>query len=79
MKKKILNLKEEYEDGYTVEQKVFDSDTGVMMFNVYDLTDCPEDATINRCLFSAGQYLRAIRIGLRLASEGYDEVEFVSK
>ena len=79
MKKKILNLKEEYEDGYTIEQKVFDADTGDMMFDVYDLTDFPEDATISRSLFSAGQYLRAVRIGLRLASEGYDEVEFVSE
>lgn len=74
--KKILKLETELDDNGVCEEKVFDG--GNMLFNVYNLTDYPEDATISRDLFSAFQYLRAVRYGIELAKQGYDEVEYVS-
>lgn len=59
------------------EQSVYDPETDDELFSVCDLTKCPEDATINRDLFDADDYLRAVRYGIELAKAGYDEVEYV--
>lgn len=77
MRKKILKLADDQEWGLR-EQTVYDPDTDGELFRVYDLTECPEDATIDRDLFDAGDYLRAVRYGIELAKEGYDEVEYIS-
>lgn len=74
--KKILKLETELDDFGVCEEKVFDGDN--LLFDVYNMTDCPEDATISRDLFSASQYLRAVRYGIELAKKGYDEVEYIS-
>lgn len=45
-------------------------------FAVSNLDACPEDAIIGRDLFDAYDYLEAVRYGMNLAKQGYDEVEF---
>ena len=73
--KKILRLyvEEDYYDGITYEL-VRDEET--YLFSVCNLNECPEDAMIGRDLFDAGDYLKAIRYGIELAKQGYDEVEY---
>lgn len=75
MKKKILKLETEFEDGYIVGERVYDGKKH--MFSVYDLTECPEDATIYRDLFNSADYLSAVQYGIELAKQGYDEVGYV--
>ena len=45
-------------------------------FRVYNLSECPEDAIIGRDLFDADDYLRAVKYGMKLAQQGYDDVEY---
>ena len=74
--KKLLELEVEHDDFGICAETVYDNEK--MLFSVYNLTEFPEDATISRDLFSAAQYLRAVRYGMELAKQGYDEVEYVS-
>ncbi len=78
MKKKILEIADKQSDWGMREQSVYDPETDDELFSVYDLTEYPEDVTINRDLFDADDYLRAVRYGIELAKEGYDEVEYIS-
>lgn len=78
MKKKILEIADEQSEWGMREQTVYDPETDGELFSVHDLTECPEDATVNRGLFDAGDYLRAVRYGIELTKAGYDEVEYVS-
>lgn len=43
-------------------------------FQVYNLNECPEDAIIGRELFDAADYLSAVRFGMKLAQEGYNQI-----
>ena len=78
MKKKILELEDEQSSWGMRGQSVYDPETEDELFSVHDLTERPEDATINRDLFDSADYLRAVRYGIELAKAGYDEVEYVS-
>lgn len=78
MKKKILEIANIQSELGMREQSVYDTATDDEIFSVHDLTECPEDATINRKLFDASDFLRAVRYGIELAKAGYDEVEYVS-
>jgi hypothetical protein len=75
--KKFLKLyvKEDYYDRVTYES-VRDEEDGYL-FSVSNLNECPEDAIIGRDLFDAHDYLKAVRYGIELAKQGYDEVEYV--
>lgn len=55
-------------------QNVFDSD-GRNIFCVYDLNDSPEDAILGRRLFDAGDFINAIKLGMRIAKAGYEDLE----
>ena len=56
-------------------QKVWsDNEDGRFRFRVSDLTDCPEDATIDRDLFCGHDFIRAVELGFRIAKLGYDEI-----
>lgn len=55
------------------QQRVTSDEPGVD-FRVYDLNECPEDATIDRDLFNAHNYISALRLGMKLAMDGYDEL-----
>jgi hypothetical protein len=76
--KKILNLYVEESDfeGITYEEV---SDGNKSLFTVSNLDECPEDAIIRRSLFDAYDYLKAVRYGIELAKQGYDEVEYVEE
>lgn len=43
-------------------------------YRVYNLWDCPEDACIQRDLVSADEWLDAVRLGMKLAQKGYDNI-----
>jgi hypothetical protein len=73
MKKKILNLYEERDYYGPTYQEISDEEN--LLFTVSNLNEYPEDATINRDLFSAQQYIKAVRYGIKLAKQGYDDVE----
>lgn len=73
---KIFKLVEE-EDEYnsiTSSQTVYDGDKTV--FDVWNLEECPEDAIIDRSLFDAYDWLRAVKYGIELALKGYTDVGF---
>lgn len=73
MKKKILDLYEERNYYGPTYQEISDEEN--LLFTVSNLNEYPEDATINRDLFSAQQYIKAVRYGIKLAKQGYDDVE----
>ena len=51
-------------------------DTDVYLyFKAYDMCECPEDATLSRDLFNGEDYIQAIKLGMKLANLGYDEIE----
>lgn len=73
---KVFKLVEE-EDEYnsiTSSQTVYDGDKTV--FDVWNLEECPEDAIIDRSLFNAFDWLRAVKYGIELARQGYTNVGF---
>lgn len=73
--KKILKLyvEEKWYEGITYEQV---NNEEKCLFSVSNLNECPEDAIIGRDLFDADDYLKAVRYGIELAKQGYDEVEY---
>lgn len=73
MKKKILDLYEERNYYGPTYQEISDEEN--LLFTVSNLSEYPEDATINRDLFSAQQYIKAVKYGIKLAKQGYDDVE----
>lgn len=73
--KKILKLYEE-EDEYVGVCYQYVSDELGKRFSVYNLNECPEDAIIDRDLFSADDYLNAVKYGIALAQQGYDDAEY---
>lgn len=48
---------------------------GKVLYDVRNLTDCPEDAIIVRGLVSCDEIIRYIELGMKLAAEGYTSVE----
>lgn len=73
-KVKALALVDEEDKWGMCSQEVYDG--GSLLFRVYDLCDCPEDAIIGRDLFDAHQWLEAVRYGMELAKQGYTSVGF---
>lgn len=47
----------------------------MLAFSVHNLCECPEDAIIGRDLFDADDYIRAVKTGMRLAQEGYTDID----
>lgn len=70
---KLIEEEDEY-NGITSSQEVYDVDNCV--FHVWNLDECPEDAIIDRSLFSAYDWLRAVKYGIELARQGYTNVGF---
>lgn len=66
------------EDGFDTYHQIKDvtNDPDVnLSFRASDLSDCPEDATLNRYLFNGWDYIKAIELGMKLAILGYDGIE----
>ena len=68
---------EDYDD-CPVSQKV-EWDDGVRSgsYRVSNLWDCPEDACIGRDLFSADDFIAAVKFGMLLAQDGYTGIHTV--
>lgn len=58
--------------GFCKGEEVYDGDK--LLFDVYNLTDCPEDAIVGRSLFSSSNWIDAVRLGMELSRQGYDDV-----
>ena len=57
-------------------QYLYDLDSGLEIFSVSDLSECPEDAIIGRDLTDAGNIVDFIELGIKYAKEGYSEVKY---
>ena len=76
MKPLILNFAEDVDEYYYCRQKVWsENEDEKIQFFVQDLCECPEDAIIGRDLFSGHDFIEALRLGMKLAQEGYDSIE----
>lgn len=73
-KKLVIHVLDEC-NNYTRSQEVWSDDCKKVSYSVYDLSECPEDAVIGRELFSAYQYIEAIKLGMELAKQGYTGIE----
>lgn len=58
--------------GFCKGEEVYDGDK--LLFDVCNLTDCPEDAIVGRSLFSSSDWINAVRLGMELSRQGYDDV-----
>jgi hypothetical protein len=72
-KTKVFYVKEE--SNWENESQELLDEKGNSIYEVYNLTDCPEDATIHRGLFSAYDYIEAVRYGIQLARQGVMEIK----
>lgn len=61
------------EDDYIQWQELYD-ENGKEIFSVYSLDDCPEDAIPERGLFNVGNFISAVRLGMKLANYGYTDI-----
>lgn len=75
MKKELILRIEEGEYGVVCGHEVLDGEQTI--FSAYNLCECPEDAIIGRDLFDANDYLSAVKYGIELAKNGYNEVELL--
>lgn len=68
----IYQESDDYEE-ITTYQEINDKEHNIK-FSVSNLNWNPEDALIDRALFSAGDYIDALNKGIELANQGYTEV-----
>lgn len=68
-----LTLYQRKEDYDIVFQRLKDENDKTI-FTVGNLNETPEDAIIGRDLFDVGDYLDAVRLGIKLANFGYTDV-----
>ena len=61
--------------GDVFHQKVVCTEVPDVNYSVRDLCDCPEDAIIHRDLVSAYDYIDILKLGMRLAFDGYTDIE----
>ena len=58
--------------GFCKGEEVYDGNK--LLFDVYNLTDCPEDAIVGRSLFGASNFMDAVRLGMELSRQGYADI-----
>lgn len=78
MSEKTYNFSAEYQvdsDGYAVGVSLFDQNDE-MVFSAWNLDEFPEDAVIGRDLFDEMGFIKAVQLGISLAKQGYDDVDF---
>lgn len=74
---KTLNLKlyECYEDCCCQKQRLYSTDCEIpVAFLAFDLNEYPEMATLNKELFNAEEYVKALELGMKLAKAGYTSI-----
>lgn len=69
---KVTEVTSEY--GRVIQQRIEDEEEN-WLFEVNDLTECPEDAMIMRDLFDANEYIDAVKLGIELGRRGYTGIE----
>lgn len=73
MRKKLQFFKTE---GWgSCRHEIVDFDTEETVFWACDLSECPEDAIIGRDLFDGYDYITAVKFGMKLAQQGYTDIE----
>ena len=50
-----------------------------MVFSVLNLNECTEDAVIGRDLFDEQDFINAVKLGIKLAQEGYTDCKIVDE
>ena len=78
MGEKVYIFNAEYatdEDDFAVGVSLFDQNDS-MVFSAWNLNECPEDAVIGRDLFDELDVNNAVNLGISLAQQGYDDVDF---
>lgn len=78
---KMYDFQAQYEtdsDDFAVGVSVFDNDDN-MVFSVYNLNECPEDAIIGRDLFDEHDFINAVKLGMKLAQEGYTDCKIIDE
>lgn len=78
MKEYKVKVIEEY-DHYLCEtryQEVLNPEEKTI-YSVCNMCECPEDATIERNLVSAFEYIDILNAGIELAKQGYDKVTYI--
>ena len=71
LKLKLMENIDNYDECYF--QELWSEDEKVH-YSVSNLCECPEDAIISRDLFSADEYIDALKLGMELARKGYDNI-----
>lgn len=66
---------DDYEDRVTSQILKWAHDNFIGKFHVHDMCEESEDCTITRNLFSAQDFIEAVRFGMDLAAKGYDGIE----
>lgn len=76
VKKHVCNEEFDEYEGVVESQELLDPDDDMrLVFDVRNFTYCPEDAIVERGLFNASDYIKALNKGIELAKAGYDRVE----
>lgn len=75
MKKHIILFEEESLFGDS-RQELWDIDDRKKLYEVSDLSECPEDAIIGRALLSGDEVLDLVKLGMNYSKMGYDEIEY---
>ena len=57
-------------------QELWDIDDRKKLYEVSDLSECPEDAIIGRALLSGEEVLDLVELGMNYSKMGYDEIEY---
>lgn len=74
-KARKFKVTREYDNYGRIYYEKVNDENGDWIFDVTDLTETPEDATIDRDLFNTDDYIHAVEFGMELAKAGYDEIE----
>lgn len=75
-KKKTLRVLNEAHN-WGCSQTVYNGDNEI--FSAEELWDEPQEVCFGRSLFDAYQYIDALKYGMKLAQDGYTEIEFVEE
>lgn len=74
---RLLENYDYYKDGIDSQSLFWNHDNFKGKFQVGDLCECPEDAIIGRDLFTADDFIDAVRFGMDLAKKGYTDIDVI--
>lgn len=72
---RLLENYDYYKDGIDAQTLCWNYDNFKGKFRVSDMCECPEDAIIGRDLFTADDFIDAVRFGMDLAKKGYTDID----